>query len=175
MLPSKGFRLANTMLAMMSICWMIATLLMVLLICRPLNMWWDSEADGHCGDLFAGYAALGIIDVITSVALAALPIIHGKDLQLSSFAISSRVFIFGLAAATIAVGWARTVDLIKLDLGYTSNGSVDSLVLPLIEVALAIMVSSSIFLKPVADYIKQFCHRARHPTDESLGKAGQGL
>lgn len=53
---------------------MIMTLLIGLLICRPIQKNWDPTADGTCGDQIAGYTAVSIINVIVDVAMCLLPI-----------------------------------------------------------------------------------------------------
>ena len=54
--------------------WMIMTMLIGVLICRPIQKNWDPTAKGTCGDQIAGYTAVSIVNVVIDVAMCILPL-----------------------------------------------------------------------------------------------------
>lgn len=55
-------------------CWLVMTVLIGFLICRPVEKNWDPTAEGTCGDRIAGYTAVSIVNVIVDCLMLVLPL-----------------------------------------------------------------------------------------------------
>lgn len=53
---------------------MVMTLLIGLLVCRPIEKNWDPTAGGECGDQIAAYTAVSVVNVVVDVAMCLLPL-----------------------------------------------------------------------------------------------------
>lgn len=62
--------------------WAIGTVLAGLLICRPIAMNWMEVPGGSCGNQVLSFTITGIINLITDVAVLALPMPYLYKLQL---------------------------------------------------------------------------------------------
>jgi hypothetical protein len=95
----RPFRIAAWALMGLCISWAIMTILIGFLICRPLAFNWDRTiTEGSCGNMSAGYAAVGVIDIVTDILLILLPQRMVWKLQLprqTKFALGG-VFALGL-------------------------------------------------------------------------------
>ncbi len=50
------------------------TILIGLLVCRPIEKNWDPTAVGTCGDQIAAYTAVSIYNVVVDVVMCLMPI-----------------------------------------------------------------------------------------------------
>lgn len=64
------------------IAWNIANIITALLICRPLARNWDLTVPGSCGSQPNFYFSMGAINIITDVAILALPLPYLFSLQM---------------------------------------------------------------------------------------------
>lgn len=62
--------------------WAVGTVLAGLLICRPIAMNWTEVPGGTCGDQVMSFTITGIVNLITDVAVLALPMPYLYKLQL---------------------------------------------------------------------------------------------
>lgn len=56
-----------------NVAWMLQNILTGILICRPVAMNWDPTARGQCGNQTLAFAAVGIVDIVTDMAIIILP------------------------------------------------------------------------------------------------------
>jgi hypothetical protein len=100
-LPS--FRLAAYIIMGFCVCWAIMTCLIGLLICQPIAMNWDpSTPGGHCGKENIAFAAVGVIDMATDLAILILPLPMVKGLQIPLANKIALLCIFGLGTLYIS-------------------------------------------------------------------------
>lgn len=93
-------------LAVINACWMIAATVLACLQCQPTRGFWDRELFAKCDlDIRATYLGLGIVTIVTDIALVALPTYICWRLSLSNTKkwLLSGVFITGLFV-TVASG-----------------------------------------------------------------------
>ena len=76
--------------------WAIMTILIGLLICRPLSMNWNPlTPGGKCGNQTAAFAAVGVVDLLTDLLILVLPLPMVVRLQVSRANKIGLVAIFG--------------------------------------------------------------------------------
>jgi hypothetical protein len=49
--------------------WLVMTVLIGFLICRPVQKNWDPTVAGKCGDQIAAYTAVSVVNVIIDVSM----------------------------------------------------------------------------------------------------------
>lgn len=72
------------------------TLLIGLLICRPVQKNWDPTVNGTCGNQIAGYRAVSIVNVVIDVVMCILPLPMILQLQVKSPYKLALMGIFGI-------------------------------------------------------------------------------
>lgn len=71
-LASNTFRLAAYAATALAICWMLQTILVALLLCRPVQKLWDPVLPGSCGN---SVSQLPIYILVDSLACSLLDIV----------------------------------------------------------------------------------------------------
>ena len=66
----------------LSAAWAIMTILIGLLICRPVQKNWGTTMEGHCGNQNAGFSSVTVYDLIIDFIILLLPIRPVLRLQL---------------------------------------------------------------------------------------------
>jgi len=70
-----GFKVAAIFAMAFAGLWGIMTILIGLFICRPFAFNWDHTIPGgRCGNQNAGYASVGVIDILSDLIIMILPI-----------------------------------------------------------------------------------------------------
>ncbi|KAI3542584.1 integral membrane protein [Colletotrichum filicis] len=142
--------------ATMGLCiaWTLMTILIGLLICRPIAMQWNPTIPGGvCGDQITAFAAVGVVDVIVDLIIFILPIPMVLKLQVSSAHRIALIGIFGAGILTIIFGALRLASVFSVDFLDFSFTSPNAMVWSSAEMGVALMVSSSPILRPVFDRI----------------------
>lgn len=70
----RSFRIAAYTTTALSVIWAVATILMILVVCRPLEHFWNPSSPGECGDLVTTLIVFGVLDVAIDVVILLLPI-----------------------------------------------------------------------------------------------------
>jgi hypothetical protein len=78
----RPFRIAAYTTTGLAIVWAVATILMILTICRPLPKFWNPEMPGKCGNLVSTLIVFGALDVVLDVVILVLPIPMVYQLQM---------------------------------------------------------------------------------------------
>lgn len=79
----KHFRIAGYSVIAFCTAWALMTILIAFLLCRPLDYDWNLlPTTGHCGDPRSAYAAVGIVDIVSDMAILILPLFMIWNLQL---------------------------------------------------------------------------------------------
>ncbi|KAI0405459.1 hypothetical protein F4802DRAFT_185863 [Xylaria palmicola] len=79
---TRSVRMAGIAILTLSIIWIIFTILVGLLLCRPIEKNWNPAAHGTCGNQYAGFGAVAGLDILNELALVILPIPSVWGLQL---------------------------------------------------------------------------------------------
>lgn len=71
---TRKVKIAGNLLIVLSSIWILLTILVGLLLCRPIEKNWNPAANGSCGDQYAGFAVVAAIDIFNELCLLVLPI-----------------------------------------------------------------------------------------------------
>ena len=95
---SRAFKWQMQILMGIVICWCLAILISAVLICIPLQSFWDPTLKGRCIDLGAFYYGMQIPNVITDSFLIICPVrmILSLDLTMKSKVSAMAMFLLGL-------------------------------------------------------------------------------
>ncbi|KAI2602352.1 hypothetical protein GGR54DRAFT_525559 [Hypoxylon sp. NC1633] len=135
-----------------SIAWVCLTVLIELLMCRPIEMSWYIQMPGaSCGDHKAAVAAVGIIDIINQLAILMLPlpVILKLEMQTRCKIITACIFSIGLL--TLVFGTIRLCTVMQTNLDDISYTLVDTTVYGATEIGISIIVSSCPLLRPIVE------------------------
>ena len=131
---------------------MVATILVGYLICTPLSYNWDQSGAGHCGNTSAAYISLGVVDIITDIAIFALPMPMLYKLQVPRHTKIALVATFALGILTIAAGCMRLVAVVQIDFGLNfEEGQTGDVYWCAIEASVGIIVGCCIVMKPILE------------------------
>lgn len=83
-LAVKAFLVPAALTSAAIVLWMLAITLSALLMCRPLPYSWG-EGHGTCGHQVSSYAATGILNIITDLAVLLLPVPHLVRLEMALY------------------------------------------------------------------------------------------
>lgn len=79
----RKFQIAAWAVITMCFMWMLFTILIGLFICWPVPMNWNANTEGgRCGDQMTAFAAVGVVDLVTDLAIIILPVPMSLSLQL---------------------------------------------------------------------------------------------
>ncbi|KAK7446482.1 integral membrane protein [Colletotrichum acutatum] len=150
----RPFKIAAWATMGLCIAWTLMTILIGLLICRPIAMQWNPTIPGGvCGDQITAFAAVGVVDVIVDLIIFILPIPMVLKLQVSSAHRIALIGIFGAGILTIVFGALRLASVFSVDFLDFSFTSPNAMVWSSAEMGVALMISSSPILRPVFDRI----------------------
>ncbi|KAF6790390.1 integral membrane protein [Colletotrichum sojae] len=150
----RPFKIAAWITMGLAGAWTLMTILIGLLICRPIAMQWDPTIPGgECGDQIAGFAAVGVVDLIVDLVIFILPIPMVLKLQVSKAHRLALVSIFGAGVLTIVFGGLRLASVFTVDFLDFSYTSPNAMTWSSAEMGVALMVSSSPILRPVFDRV----------------------
>lgn len=138
----------------MAICigWVLFTIIIGFTICQPVAMNWDpATPGGTCGNQLAGFAAVGILDLITDGALLLLPVPMVIRLQMRWQHKIALLAIFGAGALTMVFAGMRLHAVLTLDFLDVTYSQVPVVLYGTLEPAIAILVSCSVPLQPLLD------------------------
>ncbi|KAH9902086.1 hypothetical protein F4778DRAFT_736210 [Xylariomycetidae sp. FL2044] len=144
---------ANCLMAF-SILWMLLTILMGLLVCRPVEMNWDPQTPGGWyGDQVVAFSSIGIVDLATELTILFLPVpmLWRLKMQMRYKIVVACMFAGGLL--TMSFGAARLYSVLQVDFTDTAWSAVSVTIYGPVEAGVAIIVSSSPLLKPVYDKV----------------------
>ncbi|KAH7136725.1 hypothetical protein B0J13DRAFT_625367 [Dactylonectria estremocensis] len=162
----RMFWICTWIIIVVQAAWMIMTLLIGLLICRPIQKNWDPTADGTCGDQIAGYTAVSIINVIVDVAMCLLPIPVIWGLQVKKPYKMALFGIFGIGVVSVIFAIIRLISLRKIDFDDFSYSVPEVITWTYAECGVVILVACSPLLRPIFDKLfRRFLSSAKR-TDQ---------
>lgn len=148
----QTFHVLTWIVMAMCIGWVLFTIIIGFTICQPVAMNWDSNTPGGvCGNQLAGFAAVGILDLITDGALLLLPAPMVIRLQMRWQHKVALLAIFGAGALTMVFAGMRLHAVLTLDFLDVIYSQVPVVLYGTLEPAIAILVSCSILLQPLLD------------------------
>lgn len=145
----KRFRLAGYSVMAFCTAWTLMTILLAFLLCRPLDYNWNLlPTAGHCGDQRSAYAAVGIIDIFSDVAILILPLPMVWKLQAAKATRLALTALLCLCVFTIAMSIARVVTIFDTEFkDFTFNTY--NFCWPILEYGVAILVCCGPLLRPL--------------------------
>lgn len=90
--------------------WNVANIIAALVICLPIGRNWDFAIPGKCGSQPRFYTSMGVINILTDVAILALPLPYLFSLQM---AWKRKLMATGML--TIGVGYVSQLGTILSD------------------------------------------------------------
>ncbi|KAI1827659.1 hypothetical protein F4861DRAFT_329038 [Xylaria intraflava] len=149
---TRPVRIAGFAILVVSVLWVILTILVGLLLCMPIEKNWNPSVKGTCGNQDAGFGAVAGLDIFNELSLIILPIPSIFRLQLSRRYKLALAGIFGTGIVTLVVAALRIPILLETDftdLTYDTRSQMAALAEP----AVAIIISSSPMLRPLFDKV----------------------
>lgn len=92
----RSLRIAAYTIMVAGVAYCAAAILEALLICIPIRYNWDKRIDGHCGNSYAAYVSVAIVDLIAELSVIMLPMPYVWTLQLPVGKKIALTFIFGI-------------------------------------------------------------------------------
>lgn len=96
--PTREFKLAAKVIAAIVIAWLIATILVSIFSCNPVQGFWTHQADAKCINSEHFYIGNAVPNIITDAFILALPIRMIWGLHTSKFERVALTFIFMLGS-----------------------------------------------------------------------------
>ncbi|KAI0842301.1 hypothetical protein F5Y06DRAFT_259486 [Hypoxylon sp. FL0890] len=148
----RRFKIAAKATVALTIAWVLLTILVELLICRPIDKNWNfRKPTGTCGDQRAALVAVGVVNVINHMAILMLPLPMilklGAEIRYKVATIC--IFIFGIL--TLIFGIIRLYTVLQIDYADVTYTTVQTILYGTSEVGVAIVVSNCPLLRPVFD------------------------
>ncbi|KAI3393495.1 hypothetical protein diail_4216 [Diaporthe ilicicola] len=147
----KPFEIVTWIIIGLQAGWLLMTVLIGFLICRPVQKNWDPTAEGTCGNQIAGYTAVSVVNVIVDVLILLLPLPMVYRLQTKPGYKVGLFAIFSIGMVTIAFSAVRLRSLNSIDFDDFSYTVIPVMTWTTAEAGVAILVASSALLRPVFD------------------------
>jgi hypothetical protein len=138
--PVQSLRYISWSIGIVTVLYNLALILVTALQCIPLSAMWTGEP-GRCIDTLPPFTTLGIINVVTDVAILALPIRYVLQLRLS---VTERIQICGiflLGAVVCVFGIIRVVALAQAAPGDPSYNQTWSGIWSFCEISIGIVAA----------------------------------
>ncbi|KAI0147968.1 hypothetical protein F4776DRAFT_605373 [Hypoxylon sp. NC0597] len=146
------FKFAAKATIALTIAWVLQTILVELLICRPIEMNWNfRKPEGTCGDQKAALASVGIVDVINHLAILMIPLPMILKLGAEIRYRIATVCIFSIGILTLVFGIIRLYTVLQVDFTDVSYTAVETILYGTSEAGVAIVVSNCPLIRPVFD------------------------
>ncbi|KAK1762011.1 hypothetical protein QBC33DRAFT_552908 [Phialemonium atrogriseum] len=175
----RSFQIVTWAIIIVQAAWMIMTVLIGLLICRPVQKNWDPTVEGTCGNQIAGYTAVSVYNVIVDVAMCILPIPMIYKLQVKKPYKVALFGIFSIGIVTLVFSILRLLSLRSIDFDNFSYSVTGVIIWTYAETGVVILVACSPLLRPIFDKIfRRFLSSARgepprtsHPSLDHLNSS----
>ncbi|KAF5017272.1 hypothetical protein F66182_10809, partial [Fusarium sp. NRRL 66182] len=131
--------------------WMLMTVIIGFVICRPIRRNWDPTAEGTCGDQIAAYTAVSIVNVAVDVAMCILPLPMIWGLQVKKPYKMALFGIFSIGIVTIIFAVLRLLSLRSIDFDDFSYTVPKVITWTCAETGVVLIVACSPLLRPIFD------------------------
>ncbi|KAI1208991.1 uncharacterized protein F4807DRAFT_106295 [Annulohypoxylon truncatum] len=152
------FMLAAKATMALTIAWMLLIVLVNLLMCHPINTYWDLQTPGgFCGDQRAAFASVGIVDITNQlmILMLPLPMIWKLGVEIRYRVVTVCIFTIGIL--TLVFGAINLCMILQIDYNDVSYTAVQTMLYGASEIGVAIIVSNSPLLRPVFDRVLPAC------------------
>lgn len=92
----RSLRIAAYTIMVAGVAFCLAVILEAFLLCIPIRYNWDKSIDGHCGNSYAAYLSVAIVDLLTELSIILLPMPYVWTLQLPVGKKIALTCIFGI-------------------------------------------------------------------------------
>ncbi|KAI0474344.1 GPCR, PTH11-type [Xylaria cf. heliscus] len=133
------------------VAWVLQTVFIGSLICQPVELNWNPDVRGHCGNEKAAFTSVSAVDILTDIYLLLLPMRPLYYLQISRIQKIYLGLIFSGAFLTVVVTAIRLYLVFAIDYDDLSYSVPTSLYLTIIQPGVGMMVACSPHLKPILD------------------------
>ncbi|TID21244.1 P-loop containing nucleoside triphosphate hydrolase protein [Venturia nashicola] len=136
-------------IGLLIILWNISNILAAFLICRPLARNWDLTVPGTCGSQPRFYFSMGMVNIVTDIALIVLPIpyLYGLQMSMQKKLIATGMFSVGIMTWVITI-YRQTI-LPGLDFADMTSTGVLATVLSGLEPSVAIALACVPLCRPL--------------------------
>ncbi|KAI1097509.1 hypothetical protein F4804DRAFT_327394 [Jackrogersella minutella] len=100
---TRAFCIAAYAVMVCTIAWSLQTILVGVLKCQPIELNWDPNARGTCGDQTIAFTSVAAVDIATDLMLIILPLKPLIALQIRTSHKIALCLIFGAGLITIVV------------------------------------------------------------------------
>jgi hypothetical protein len=104
LIPVRSMILWARVIGAFTIVWNVSNILASFLICRPLARNWDLTIPGTCGSQPGFYFAMGIINIVSDIALIVLPMPYLYRLRMSI-----RKKILAMSMLSVGIMWVPPI------------------------------------------------------------------
>ncbi|KAI0012699.1 hypothetical protein F4779DRAFT_632897 [Xylariaceae sp. FL0662B] len=147
------FKIITWVIIVFQAIWVIMTVLIGLLVCRPIVKNWDPTADGVCGNQIAAYTAVSVYNIIIDVIMCVLPLPMILKLQLDKRYKMALFAIFSVGIVTVSFAVVRLFALRSIDFNDFAYTFPEAATWTFAEVGVVIMVACCPLLRPVFDKV----------------------
>ncbi|KAI1469910.1 uncharacterized protein F4812DRAFT_306549 [Daldinia caldariorum] len=149
----RRFKLAAIATMVFTVAWIILSILIEFLICRPAEINWQIRTAGTCGDQKAAFAAISLINVINQLMILALPLPMILKLQMEWRYKIVTICIFSIGILTLLFGALHLSALVHIDYSDIPYTIVQASLYGTCEAGIAIIISSFPLLRPVFETV----------------------
>ncbi|KAK2589500.1 hypothetical protein QQS21_012821 [Conoideocrella luteorostrata] len=165
--PQRWIKICSYGIILLSASWALYTILLGLLICRPIAALWEPKS-GTCGDENAGYSSVSAVELVIDVFIILLPLPVVWRLNMTTVSKIATTSLFCLGLITIVVTGVRLHTILNLNFADFSYTAVELYNLTVVELGVAVMVTCGMGLRPLVEKLLAARHwRSWH----SSGKA----
>ena len=140
--------------------WMMVYLVLAATECIPLSHLWQPSTPAHCLNEVAVVGATAAVGLLLEIIIWILPIPMVWSLQMPKFNKIALTGVFALGLVDIAIGVARVISVIQIDLDDPTWSEVEAIEWILIEPSVAITCISLPICRPLLQ--KLFPARLTH-------------
>ncbi|KAF2845690.1 hypothetical protein T440DRAFT_472469 [Plenodomus tracheiphilus IPT5] len=148
--PTKNFRIGAYILGFVTIGWVIAINFVSIFQCTPIEKAWLGPAiAGTCINLKASFIGNAVPNILTDVAILAMPIAQVLKLQVSTAQRASLIFMFLLGGFVLFASIYRFTTIMQFDIADTTGTLAEACTWCVVEVACGIISACLPTLRPL--------------------------
>ncbi|RAL14713.1 uncharacterized protein BO97DRAFT_441673 [Aspergillus homomorphus CBS 101889] len=146
---TPGFRIAAQVCMGCAAAYWLGSMLQIFLICQPFEKNWNSTLPGHCASMNVAFSTIGAFNLVTDLAIMALPVHHIWKLQTSTATKLALYGIFGLGLFISAITIIRIRVLTTVNFADLPYSMIWAAFWSVAEPALAILNACVPMMRPV--------------------------
>ncbi|KAG9232503.1 hypothetical protein BJ875DRAFT_76933 [Amylocarpus encephaloides] len=166
---TRPFRLASWIVIGFLVAWSLSVVLNAVLICRPVAANWDPNI-GNCANQTTSYTIIGVVDLLTDIAVFILPMKMIWGLQVGTAKRVALFCVFGLGVSTMVLAVMRIITLARVaysDVTYTAGSP---LIWSFLEPTIGVTVACGPLFAPLLKENRHF----RSITNKISSKSSKG-